>query len=180
MTDWNTVVREHGPLVWRVAFRLLGNEADAADCFQRVFVSALESSTPGVRDWPALLRRVATNRALEQLRERYRRAARAGPLPDAPLADDHAVDPLDTATGEELASRLREALARIDPRQAEVFCLASLEGWSYPDISAQLGVTANHVGVLLNRARAALRDQLRAFDPARRNHHEREGQPWTN
>jgi RNA polymerase sigma-70 factor (ECF subfamily) len=175
MTDWNAVVREHGPLVWRVAYRLLGNEADAADCFQRVFMSALASSLPaGIRDWSALLRRVAAARALEQLRERYRRAARAGPLPGSPQADDRADDPLDVAAGKELAGRLREALARIDPRQAEVFCLASLESWSYPEISAQLGVTANHVGVLLNRARSALRDELRAFDPARRNHYQRE------
>ena len=178
MTDWNAVVREHGPLVWRVAFRLLGNEADAADCFQRAFVSTLESSpTAEVRDWPALLRRVATNRALEQLRERYRRTARAGSLPDSPLLDDHAADPLDAAAGEELAGRLREALARIDPRQAEVFCLASLESWSHPEISTLLGVTANHVGVLLSRARSALRDELRAFDPAHRNDYEQEGQP---
>lgn len=178
MSDWNAVVREHGPLVWRVACRLLGNEADAADCFQRAFVSAVASISPdGVRDWPALLRRVTTARALEQLRDRYRRAARAGPLSGSPLPDSHAADPLDSASAGELAGQLREALARIDPRQAEVFCLACLEGWSYLEISAQLGVSVNHVGVLLNRARSALRDELRAFAPVRRNRHEREGQP---
>jgi RNA polymerase sigma-70 factor (ECF subfamily) len=178
MTDWNAVVREHGPIVWRVAYRLLGNEADAADCFQRSFVSALGSSQlASVRDWPALLRRVATARALEQLRDRYRRKVRAGALPEFPVLDDHAADPLDAAAGEELAGRLREALTRIDPRQAEVFCLASLESWSYPEISAELGVTTNHVGVLLSRARAALREELRAFDPVRRNYHEREERP---
>jgi RNA polymerase sigma-70 factor (ECF subfamily) len=160
MTDWNAIVAEHGPLVWRVAFRLLGNEADAADCFQRAFVSALEVGD--VQNWPALLRRVATARALEQLRDRYRRT-RAGPLPE--LSDPQAADPLDSASAGELAQRLREALGRIDPRQAEVFCLAALDGWSHAEIAAQLGVTANHAGVLLSRARAALRTELCEFNP---------------
>lgn len=162
MTDWNAIVTEHGPLVWRVAFRLLGNEADAADCFQRAFVSAMAAGD--VRNWPALLRRVATARALEQLRDRYRRT-RAGPLPESPLADGRAADPLDTAAAGELAQRLREALGRIDPRQAEIFCLAALDGWNHADIAAQVGVTANHAAVLLNRACAALRTELREFNP---------------
>ena len=162
MTDWNAIVTDHGPLVWRVAFRLLGNEADAADCFQRTFVSAMEAAD--VKHWPALLRRVATARALEQLRDRYRRT-RAGPLPDVPLPDFRAADPLDSASAGELAQRLREALGRIDPRQAEVFCMACLHGYAHPEIAAELGITANHAGVLLNRARTALRIQLPEFNP---------------
>ena len=43
MTDWEHVVRTHGPLVWQTAWRLLGQEADAADCFQETFVSAMET-----------------------------------------------------------------------------------------------------------------------------------------
>jgi RNA polymerase sigma-70 factor (ECF subfamily) len=162
MTDWNAIVAEHGPLVWGVAFRLLGNEADAADCFQRTFVAAMDSGE--ARHWPALLRRVATARALEQLRDRYRRT-RAGPLPDVPLTDFRAADPLDSAAAGELAQRLREALGRIDPRQAEVFCMACLHGYAHPEIAAELGVTANHAAVLLNRARSALRTELHEFNP---------------
>ena len=162
MTDWTAIVTEHGPLVWRVAFRLLGKEADAADCFQRAFVAAMDVG--GVRNWPALLRRVATARALEQLRDRYRRT-RAGPLPESPLTDARAADPLDSAAAGELAQRLREALGRIDPRQAEVFCLAALDGWTHAEVAAQVGVTANHAAVLLNRARAALRAELPEYTP---------------
>ena len=55
----------------------------------------------------------------------------------------------------------------IDPRQAEVFCLVALDGLSYPEAAGLLGITANHAGVLLTRAKAALRAKLRPFDPAR-------------
>ncbi len=164
MTDWPEVVRRHGPLVWRTAYRLLNHDADAADCFQRTFLSAVElAAAEPVRSWPATLARLATARALEQLRARYRAAGRVeglGADPPGPPAD-----PLDHAAAGELADALRVALAAIDPAQAEVFCLVCLEGLPNTDAADQLGITANHAGVLLHRARAALRAKLRAFDP---------------
>jgi RNA polymerase sigma-70 factor (ECF subfamily) len=47
-----------------------------------------------------------------------------------------------------------------------VFVLACLEGASYQEIAEQLGLTVNHVGVLLNRARASLRDRLGVYGSA--------------
>ena len=163
--DWPAIVKDHGPLVWRTAFRLLNDHADAADCFQRAFLAAVETPGP-VRNWPGLLKRLATARALDRLRQRYRAAARSGPLPDLLPVDPRAADPPDAAAAGELADRLRECLGTIDPTQAEVFCLVCLDDFSYRDAADQIGITANHAGVLLTRARAALRERLRAFDPA--------------
>lgn len=163
MTDWDAIVREYGPLVWRTACRLLTREADAADCFQKTFLAAVGHGGP-VENWPGFLRRVATARALEQLRARYRDAPRSAELPDELPGD--APDPLAHATAAELGDALRAALARIDPLQAEVFCLVCLDGLGYQEAAGHLGVTANHAGVLLSRARAALRARLRPFDPA--------------
>jgi RNA polymerase sigma-70 factor (ECF subfamily) len=167
MADWSKIVEEHGPLVWRTAFRFLHREADADDCFQRTFVSAIElvRSQKEIRSWPALLVRLATARALDQLRQRCRDAPRLSGLPDKPVVDDKAHDPFEDAAAEELAAKLRQALAAIDTHQAQVFCLACLEDWSYHEIADQLCVTVNHVGVLLNRARAELRDRLQTFRP---------------
>jgi RNA polymerase sigma-70 factor, ECF subfamily len=166
MPDWSAIVLEFGPLVWRTAYRLLDNDADASDCFQRTFLSAVEMTEP-VRNWPGLLHRMATTRALEQLRQRKRTADRLASLGDTPPTDRRARDPLDQAGAEELAGRLKDALAAIDPVQAEVFCLVCVEELSYRDAAEQLGITPNHAGVLLNRARAALRERLRTFDPNR-------------
>jgi RNA polymerase sigma-70 factor (ECF subfamily) len=120
-----------------------------------------------VRNWPAALKRIATTRALDHLRRRHRSAARLVQLPDQPPADPSAPDPADLICGGELAAALRAALTDIDPQQAEVFCLVCLEGLSNTDAAAQLGITANHAGVLLHRARAALREHLATFDPHR-------------
>jgi RNA polymerase sigma factor (sigma-70 family) len=171
MTDWSQIVEQHAALVWRTARRLLDHEADAADCFQRTFISALElSQRIAVRHWPALLRRLATARALEQLRGRLRDRERFAEITGRGgiqcHVDDKAVDPAAVAQGSELAEQLRRALVEIEPRQAEVFCLASIEEFSYAEIGEQLGITANHVGVILNRAKEALRERLKAHDPA--------------
>jgi RNA polymerase sigma-70 factor (ECF subfamily) len=146
---------------------LLRHEADAADCFQRTFVSALElSRSDSILNWAALLKRVATARAIECLRQRRRAADRLTTLPDHGSADNRAVQPIEMAEASELAEHLRQALADLDDQPAQVFCLACLEGSSYQEIAEQLGVTVNHVGVLLNRARASLRQRLRAYGPA--------------
>ena len=164
MTDWPEIIREHGPLVWRTAQRLLNHDADAADCFQRTFLAAveLESGEP-IRRWRAALVRLATARALEQLRVRYRHAARFTPLNSEPIGEiDEA---LRRASASELAERLRVVLADMEPRQAELICLVYLEGRSNQEAAEELGITAAHAGVLLQRARAALRERLSAFAP---------------
>jgi RNA polymerase sigma-70 factor (ECF subfamily) len=166
MTDWPEIVREHGPLVWRVVYRLVNHDADAADCFQRTFIAALELSRKEVvHHWPALLQRLATARALELLRQRYRESRRLQPLSAEPRAAN-TIEPAHGAVASELAEHLRIALGELDGRQAQVFCLACLDGCSYEEIANELGVTINHVGVLLNRARAALRERLQAHAPA--------------
>jgi RNA polymerase sigma-70 factor (ECF subfamily) len=176
MTDWTQIVQQHGPVVWRTAYRLLGNEADAADCFQRTFLAALElSRKEAVRHWPALLRRLATARALECLRGRY--AHRLARMPEA-CADRKAPAPVQQAEAAELADDLREAVAGLDALPAQVFALVCLDGLSYQEAAEHLGITVSHVGVLLHRAKATLRESLRAYGPeAAAGHSPREVQP---
>ena len=71
--DWQLIIKKYASVVWQTAYRLLGNDADAADCFQETFVSALEvSQRQRVRNFSALLARLATARAIDQLRRRFR------------------------------------------------------------------------------------------------------------
>ena len=160
--DWPTLIRDHGPLVWRTAWGLLRNHADASDCFQQTFLAAVEWATrEPVRNWPAVLRRLATQRALDGLRRRRR------PAEFVETADPTAIDPATSAEGDELAARLRRALAEIDPVQAEVFCLVCLDGHTNQEAAEMLNIKPNHARVLLHRARTALRERLAAFDPRR-------------
>jgi RNA polymerase sigma-70 factor (ECF subfamily) len=169
MIEWAGVVQDHGPQVWRVITRLVRNHADAADCFQATFLSALEwSKRETVRSWPAVLTHLATARSLECLRRsaRYGRRVSALEVESSDLAEDtRGVGPADRLLVEELSEQLRRALVTLDPREAEVFCLVCLENLSYQQVADRLGVTPNHVGVILHRAKAGLRQELEAFDP---------------
>jgi RNA polymerase sigma-70 factor, ECF subfamily len=168
MTDWSQIVQHHGPSVWRTAYRLLNNDADAGDCFQRTFLSALElDRSEVIRNWPALLKRLATARALECVRHRRRESNRLTALAASSVIDRKGVGPAKAAEASELAEHLREALVDLEPRQAQVFCLVCLDELSYQEIADQLGFTVNHVGVLLNRARATLRERLQTHTPLR-------------
>src|SRR5262249_18890204 len=127
------------------------------------------SRKQAIQNWPALLRRIATARAVEQLRQRVGTRARLCDSAEengVELQMDHKIlSPDDAAQASELADRLRVALGEIDAKQSQVFCLACLEECSYAEIAEQLNVTVSHVGVLLNRAKVALRERLKVYEP---------------
>lgn len=164
MTDWNAIVGQWGPLVWSTVFRLVGQHADACDCFQETFLEALRlARAQTVENWPALLRHLATVRALDLLRGRYRTKRRLEPLADLEALVGRMASPPEEAMAEELAERLRQALAYLPAQQAEVFCLSCLDQWTHDEIGARLQLTPNAVGVALYRARQRLHLLL---DPA--------------
>ena len=54
MTNWDAIVANEGPLVWRVLWRLLGQREDVEECFQETFLAALMlSRREAVGCWPA-------------------------------------------------------------------------------------------------------------------------------
>lgn len=166
MTDWPQVLTQHGGIVWKTVRRLIGDDAESSDCFQETFVVALEYSRKhSVRNWPGLLKRLATVRALDHLRKRMRTATR--PLLERGLdgLSSPQRPPSSIAEENELFDELRAALAALPTDQAEVCCLRYLENMSYEQISEQLCVTVNHVGVLLHRAKSSLQVRLAAFAP---------------
>jgi RNA polymerase sigma-70 factor, ECF subfamily len=161
VTDWKIIVESHGSLVWATAYRLLGNSEDAADCFQETFLEAVKTSRKEpVRDWSALLRHLATVRAIDLLRVRCRHRSRTDAQVGSETVACRRATPVQEAEANELAARLRAALPNLSQDQAAVFCLSCLEDLSHNEIGERLGMTANAVGVLLHRARQQLKTHL--------------------
>ena len=158
MIDWQTIIEKHGPVVWQTAYRLLGNRADAADCFQETFICALEfSQRQRIRNFSALLMRLATLRAIDQLRKRFHRSDSNVASADWVAVPSKNPGPVQMAQQQELIARLRESLTELPPAEAQVFCMRYLNDMSYRQIAKELGVKTNAAGVLLHRARAKLR-----------------------
>ena len=164
MTYWSEIVEAHGPDVWRTAYRLLNHAQDAGDCYQETYLKAFEyAERNAVASWPAVLRRIATTRAMDMLRQRYRRGAYSQ---STSVLDDDVADgnpsPLVCAELKESMEQLRQAIAELPAVQAEVFWLSEVEFLSHDDIASQLGGTTKQVALWLHRAKQKLRELLSA------------------
>jgi RNA polymerase sigma-70 factor (ECF subfamily) len=154
--DWNRIVREHGPMVFGTAWRILGHAADAEDVCQEVFlqIHLLQQERP-VRFWGALLRRLATCRALDRLRQRRSTV----PIDGLALACP-AEAPEEAAMEHELAARLRQAVAQLPEREGSVFCLRYFDDLSYQEIAETLNIRSGAVATALHKARTKLESLL--------------------
>ena len=159
--DWQKIIEKHGASVWQVSYRLLGNYADASDCFQETFVSALKvCGHQKVKNFPALLIRLATARAIDQLRRRFRQESNNSPADNETYASNKMSDPSNFVQNQELGERLRKAIVKLPVQEAQVFCLRHLNDMSYRQIAKELDLKTNNVGVLLHRAKEKLQKSL--------------------
>lgn len=171
------VVDRYGPAVHRVARRLLGDEEEAREVVQDVFVQFFRhvGRFRGEARLSTYLYRVATNAARMRLRaeRRRKRVPRARLVPIDP--DGHMVHIPDwTRTPErralqaDLRAALERAIADLPPAYRPVYVLAEVEGLPHDEAARVLGLTRQTVKTRLHRARLRLRTALADFAEAGR------------
>jgi RNA polymerase sigma-70 factor (ECF subfamily) len=162
-----SLVESYGPLVWRTLCTLLRSDDGIADCFQDTFLEFLRLAKHSPVQRPAgLLMRIATRRAIDRVRKRWAERQIRRPLAGDEMADDSG--PAEVAIGQELAEALLSALATLPKQQSATFVMTQLEAMSHEEVAAAMGIRVNHVGVLLFRARVALRQKLKVTTPVPR------------
>jgi RNA polymerase sigma-70 factor (ECF subfamily) len=157
--------RRYRQPAYRVALRLLGNEADALDAVQEGFVKALThlAGFQGRSSFKTWLLRVVSNAALDYGRQRGRRetvSLDAGPSSDPPHAGLLSMD--ETSCGldrAELRQLLDQALAVLSAVQRQTFVLYAEAGLSYREVAEVMGTS---IGTVMSRLYYA-RQKLRAF-----------------
>jgi RNA polymerase sigma-70 factor (ECF subfamily) len=159
--------QEHHARVFRAAYRITGNTPDAEDVLQSVFLRLVrrDHDASAVDNLESYLYRAAINAALDLLRARKLRPNVA--LDEVPRAAEAqagggAVDSM------ELSSWLRAALARLNPRHAEMFVLRYIEGYDNREIADMLHTSQAVIAVTLHRTRGLLQKDYLAFQ--RGNH----------
>jgi RNA polymerase sigma factor (sigma-70 family) len=146
---------DHHALVFRTAYRITGNAADAEDVLQTIFLRLLKRpDSRMVKDRASYLRRAAVNASLDLIRAR--KDGCAVPLMDMP-------SPSSDPDPGELKSALRRALAGLSAKSAEVFALRFFEGLSNQEIARMLGMSRVFIAVLVHRARQQLRRDLGCY-----------------
>lgn len=145
----------HHALVYRTAYRITGNAADAEDVLQTVFLRLMRREHGGaLQQQESYLRRAAVNVALDVVRSGKER--KTVPIDGVSLAAGAPDDSRD------LRAQLRAALARLQPREAEIFALRYFEERSNQEIASLLGISQVHVAVILHRSRRQLQKEIQA------------------
>jgi len=158
---WDEVVREHADRVYRLAFRLSGNRADAEDLTQETFVRVFKSLaeyTPGT--FEGWLHRITTNLFLDMVRRRQRIRFDALPEDAGDRLASRESGPEQTYEEMNLDPEIQRALDALpaDFRVAVVLC--DLEQLSYEEIAATLGIKVGTVRSRIHRGRVLLRQAL--------------------
>jgi RNA polymerase sigma factor (sigma-70 family) len=159
--SWEQVVREHSGRVYRLAYRLTGNVHDAEDLTQEVFVRvfrSLSSYTPGT--FEGWLHRITTNLFLDGVRRKKR-------VRFDPLADDahdrvpgREPDPSRVYEDTHLDDDVQAALDALSPDFRAAVVLCDIEGLSYEEVAATLGIKLGTVRSRIHRGRSQLRTAL--------------------
>ncbi|MBD8506292.1 RNA polymerase sigma factor SigE [Hoyosella sp. G463] len=160
LPSWDEIVREHADRVYRLAYRLSGNAHDAEDLTQETFIrvfKSLSSYQPGV--FEGWLHRITTNLFLDMVRRRSRIRMEALPE-DYDRVPSGTPDPQQVYHDTHLDPHLQRALDSLAPEYRAAVVLCDIEGLSYEEIAATLGVKLGTVRSRIHRGRQALRDSL--------------------
>lgn len=171
---WEEIVTEHSARVYRLAYRLTGNAHDAEDLTHDVFVrvfNSLNTYRPGT--FEGWLHRITTNLFLDRMRRKQRIRFDA-------LADDAdnrlpsgALGPEQVVMDAEFDDDIQRALDALSPDFRAAVVLCDIEGLSYEEIAATLGLKLGTVRSRIHRGRAALRDSLAHRSPQAREEQRR-------
>ena len=155
--------RRYRQIAFRVAYRLLGNEADALDAVQDGFVKALVHLPrfQGRSSFKTWLLRVVSNASLDLGRQRGRRETVS--MDALRCRGDCGCEPLDAPMQDrdldldDLRRQLNKALAQLSPVQRQTFVLHAEAELSYREIADTLGISIGTVMSRLFYARQRLR-----------------------
>jgi RNA polymerase sigma-70 factor, ECF subfamily len=148
------LVSAFAPALYRFVSRIVGQEADAEDVVQHTFTAVVagigrfQGSPDGLRSW---VFSIAYRAAMDVLRGRHRAV---------PLRDDDARSTSEPVDLETAAADLRKAFGLLGATDQYLLTLKYQDDFTNQDIGEILGITANHVGVLLYRAKQNLRKAM--------------------
>jgi RNA polymerase sigma-70 factor (ECF subfamily) len=170
------------PLMFSIAYRMLGSVADAEDIVQEAFLRYHRVVADGgqIKSPKAFLSAVTTRLSIDQLRSaRSHRESYIGPwLPEPMLTDPAAPGPAapDPAAHAEDADSLSMAflllLERLSPTERAVFLLHDVFDYDYAEIAGIIGKGEDNCRQLARRARQHVVEHKPRFDASRRERDE--------
>lgn len=165
---FRVLVERHARAVFRLAFRMTGNEVDAEDMVQETFLKAWKqlAKFDGRASFGTWLHKICANRSLDHIRARNRK--QDVPFESAaPVAAD-SPSPERLALSSQVNAILGPALDQLSEMERAAFVLRHYEGLGIDEISAALGVQPGAARHSVFRAVQKVRKALEPMGMAQR------------
>lgn len=146
--------------LFRFALKVLGNEEEAKDVVQEVFIRVWNGRDQmnEVQNWEAWCMRITRNLSLDRIRSMNRKSTQ--PIEESFDIHHEALTPHETTEIHESMQRITQLISTLPEKQRQIIHLRDVEGYSYNEISEILELDMNQVKVNLFRARTAVREKL--------------------
>ena len=173
-SEFDALVARFHRQAYNIAYRMMGNHADAEDLTQEAFLRAFRFFDRYNREMPFenWLYRIISNVFIDELRRRPKAKSQSldQPLPNTGSESeirleiaDYAANPESMMLHTELDEPLQRALTALPPDFRQAVILADVEGLSYEDISDVMGCSLGTVRSRLHRGRKILRNRLQGY-----------------
>jgi RNA polymerase sigma-70 factor, ECF subfamily len=162
------------PLLFSIAYRMLGAVADAEDMVQETFIRWQQASGEEVRSPKAFLVTIISRLCINHLESaRVRREEYVGEWLPEPVATDPANDPLEILRADEsLSIAFLTVLERLNPVERAVFLLHEVFEYEYAEIAAALERSEANCRQILKRAREHIHEARPRLKVQNREHDE--------
>lgn len=163
------LIDRHAAAIVNLAYRMVGNRAEAEDLAQETFLAAFKSLSTFRSDskFSTWLYRIATNKCKDWLRVKRpgqgRHDVDADESLDVHLAEERTPELL--LSQQQVAMELEQAIQRLPPLYREAFILKHVEGLSYEEMEAIVGVRTDTLKMRVYKGRVQLSRELAALNP---------------
>jgi RNA polymerase sigma-70 factor (ECF subfamily) len=166
----DTLYAELRPLIFSIAYRMLGSASEAEDVVQESFLRLHRASAESEIHAPkAYLASVATRLSIDRLRSaRVRRERYVGTwLPEPVVVEDELDAVFESDQADSLSLAFLVLLESLTPVERAVFLLREVFEYDYPDIAEIVGKREDNVRQIASRARRHVDDRRPRFDSTR-------------
>lgn len=159
------LVDRHSRAIFRAAYRITGNAADADDVVQETFLRAYRAlgRFDARASFPTWLHRIAINCSLDLIDSRKRRDSRINDGEDLSTVASHAAAPDRLLHSVQMQQAVAAAMDRLSGNERTAFVLRHFEGMPLEEIGKVLGTQLNATKNTVFRAVKKLREQLQPF-----------------
>jgi len=165
---FDQLIHRYEGKIYSVAYRFMGNHADAGDLAQDTFIRMYQA-LPGFRgdsSFATWLYRIAANACRDELRKRQRRRSvsmdemiEASPANIPAAAGEYS--PEETVQRHETQRQVQECLNRLSDDHRLILVMREIQGLSYEEISGMLDCSLGTVKSRISRARNALKERIK-------------------